>query len=111
MIKGNRIIAGYGTLAVGGYSNTNMLTIRHIQPPKEIGSDILDEFETLGVVSVPIDCKSYFELKRALEEVSAEQPIFNFGDWIFDFSQFNEKSVEVFRKQLDYAFNTLPFAC
>lgn len=111
MIIDNRIIAGYGTLAVGGYSNTNMLTIRHIQPPKEIGTDIVDEFEELQTISVLIDCKSYFELKRALEEVSAEQPIFNFGGWIFDFGQFNEKSVEVFRKQLDHAFDTLPFAC
>ena len=37
MIKGNRIIAGYGTLVVQGHANTNRLIVKYIQPPKEIG--------------------------------------------------------------------------
>lgn len=111
MIKGNRIIAGYGTLAVGGYSNTNKLIIRHIQPPKEVGSDIIDDFETLEVISVLINYETYLKLKRALKEVSAKKPIFTFDGWVFDFTKFNEKSVEVFREQLDNAFDTLPLAC
>lgn len=111
MIEGNRIIAGYGTLAVDSYHNSNKLIIKHIQPPKEIGSSIVDEFEELQAISIMIDCKGYFELKHLLEEVSTDQPVFTFGDWIFDFSQFNEKSVEVFKKGLNNVFDTTPLAC
>ena len=111
MIKDNRIIAGYGTLIVEGYNNTNRLIIKHIRPPKEIGTDVSGEFEVLEVATILIDCENYFELKRLLNEVSAEKPIFTFGYWVFDFSQFNEKSVGVFKKGLDIVFNTLPFAC
>ena len=111
MIEGNRIIAGYGTLAVDSYHNSHKLIIKHIQPPKEIGSSIVDEFEEIQAISIMINFNGYFELKRLLDEVSAEQPIFTFESWIFDFSQFNEKSVEVFKKGLNNVFDTRPLAC
>ena len=111
MIKGNRIIAGYGTLIVQGHANTNRLIVKYIQPPKEIGYHVPDGFETLEVATILIDCESYFELKHLLEEVSVEEPVFNFGHWVFDFSQFNEKSVDVFKRGLGIVFNPLPFAC
>lgn len=97
MIKGNRIVFGYGTISVAGRQNN--LSFIEIKPPQEIGSLItpydksiiylneivitatIEEFEMLNTTLL----KNDFTINKEIE----------FKGYILDFSNYNKKSVDV----------------
>ena len=102
MIDGKILKFGYGDIAVG-HKFTNMQLIP-FKPPVEIGSDCNDLFANgditpIGeVVMIRFNSfQDFAEFKDKLEGVRSAtvSKVFEFKGYIFDFSNYNVKSVEV----------------
>ena len=108
MIKGNRILFGYGTISVGVTRLSSEICFEEIKPPKEVGSVILRE-EVEIVKEVIITDTSITSL---IGKVTENNKVVEKCGYIFDFTNYNEKSVEVFESKLrKLQFNLLAFAC
>ena len=107
---------GYGDIGVG--CDCFDLTFREFEPPIEVGTWFEDESECKWLsekFSIPITC--YEEAKQLIElldNVSMNGTFqFEFKGWIFNFSNWNSKSVEVVKKYVNHIKTNLllPFAC
>lgn len=110
MIKGNRILFGYGTILVGdGY---NSLTLIEIRPPQEIGENCVNEVEEIQSIKITASYDSFSTLLKKLDNVKENKEI-EFQNYIFDFNEYNEKSVDVIIKQIKKSimYSQLSFAC
>ena len=115
MINGNRLIFGYGTVGVG-LDGISTMVFTHIKPPKEIGErydrDTVKEFNRKVI---HINHANQSEFGRLINGVSEYNPIFEFCGLIFDFSKYNEKSVNVVKNKFEIIISSfmynLPFAC
>jgi hypothetical protein len=103
MIRDNRIIFGYGTVAVGSTNSTIVLT--EIKPPQEIGEYLKGKtFERLNSISIYSTFKEFGELRRQLKEIhTKDNKTIDFKGYILDFNMYNEKSVSVIIKHIDNA--------
>jgi hypothetical protein len=96
MIEGNKIIFGHGTILVSPLAIT--LKLLHIDPSAIIGEPITQEFEEgMSVISC-VSFKNLYKLLNKLSQVSEIKPTFIHEGFIFDFSQFNVKSVHAVTK-------------
>jgi hypothetical protein len=101
MIEGKILKFGYGDIAVQN-KFTNMRLVP-FKPPVEIGTSCHDLFDNGDIVQVgeavviKFDTLNDFtELKEKLRSVrNTTIKVFEFKGYIFDFSNYNEKSVEV----------------
>lgn len=105
MIDGKIIKAGYGDIAVGNFGWHIQFT--PFKPPLEVGTTVRDLFgngdivPTGDTITITLNSDSDFaELKAKLEGVRPKKAskIFEFKGYTFDFSNYNEKSVEVFER-------------
>lgn len=101
MIKGKRLCFGYGDIGVG--HNIFSLIFQNMRPPQELGTEITDDInvEYIGeeIRIRIIDFKEVAEFKELLEKVK-ETKTFKYKGYIFDFSNYHEKSIEVVKKHL-----------
>lgn len=111
MIKGNRIIFGYGSVSVGAFFNS--LVFQEIEPPLEIGANVneyvgrgeakfIGEKKTIVLYSYE-DCKDFDKLLNTVDGENVTE--IEYDGLILDFSNYNEKSVEVVKKHLNAAIN------
>lgn len=103
MIDGNRIKFGYGSVAVGCDPLTQMVTFKQIKPPCECGS-IVEEgngVEYIGeIIKIHLDISSYSFLMRKLSDIDSKKvTVFEHDGYLFDFSNYNCKSVNVLREK------------
>lgn len=106
MIKGNRIEFGYGDVLCG--VNNIGVDYTNVKPPLEIGTCIkdtgleLEHFEIGKQVVIPLHgLEDLNELCRLIKSVTEDNPVVEFGGYVFDFSNYNRKSVEVVLKTLN----------
>ena len=109
---------GYGDILVNNF----IFGLRFVEcePPVEVGMELDDELEKkLGVkyisdwVTVPI--KTYDEavkLTKLLDKIDGrDYTHFYFGDYIFDFSNWNPKSIESVKRHLKVVKSNLLMCC
>jgi hypothetical protein len=116
VIVNNKLVFGYGDIAVG--QHWCGLAFTQIKPPTEIGSSIhrddssLDKETERKIVIRPCDIDI---LGRLLDSVTNDNPVFKFNGFIFDFTLFNQESVNAVRRKLrtlsDELLYILPYAC
>ena len=102
MIDGKIIKAGYGDLAISSNFLTRELYIQQIKPPLECGEEIRTEIEYIGdEIGIKLTYDSYRELNNLLTNVEDRIiSIFEFGGYIFDFTNYHEGSIKSFRKHM-----------
>ena len=94
MIKGNVIYFGYGDILVSSKSNGLILT--EIKPNQKIGSIPKEkDYEEIQTISVPIN-PGY-----TLDSISKTNTSIEFGNYILDFSNYNEESIKVVQRAID----------
>lgn len=117
MIIENRLLFGYGDIGVG--FNTFGLTFTQLKPPVEIGATLDPEYcDKYGVefgkeYSLPMKLEEVHELERKINIVTKENCVFEYKGFIFDFSRYNEGSIDVVIKKLKNPplLFLLPYAC
>lgn len=99
------IVAGHGSLGVGSHSYLS-IHVNHIDPSQVVGSTVHDD-EVDYINEINFHNLDIEEVKRVLENlksISESNPKLDFFDgWIVDFSKFDENSVGVFKKYLEYS--------
>lgn len=115
MIDNKVIEFGYGTILVGANKMMRRLILKYIQPPKSIGQLTDEDVEDIVILEeitfdYQDDMKDFLE---ALGEISRDNPIEEFRGYTFDFSNYNEKSVEIVKEGVRNAINgwQLVLAC
>lgn len=116
MIDGKRFKFGYGDISVGGNPVTRQMNFQQFKPPAKVGSKVMaDEVELIGEkIFLEIDYEDYQELNKLLGSVKSRKiSEFTFKNYVFDFTNYNEKSVEACRQKLSEAMSLylLAMAC
>lgn len=95
MIVGNTLKFGYGDIAVIGDCMCQHITFRGFKPPGECGVDVPDGVEFFDdEVAISITYEDYKEFNNLLDQVKCKSiTVFEFKNYIFDFSNYNEKSI------------------
>ena len=95
---------GYGDIGVN--SDYQTISFQQFKPPAICGSYVSnDDVEWVGEeITIRISYEDYCELNEALAKVfDKELKSFAFKGYTFDFTNFNEESVKVCKKNLDKA--------
>lgn len=105
MIDGNRLKFGHGDIVVGSDGLTQRMSFQQFKPPANCGDRISGDVEYIGnKIVLEFSYEDYCEFSKKLEQVSdKEMTEFVFKDYVFDFTNFNEKSIEVCKKYLNSA--------
>ncbi|MCM3387281.1 hypothetical protein M3649_03930 [Ureibacillus chungkukjangi] len=109
MIKDKVITFGYGDVLVGAISLSHV-RLEYIKPNQEIGSKPNEDYEVVEEIILPYrsDMNDFYE---ELLIVSENNCILKYRDYIFDFSNYNEKSVNVVKKAFLRVTTGLALAC
>lgn len=116
MIDGKRFKFGYGDISVGGNPVTRQMIFQQFKPPIEVGADVM-KHNVMWVgerILIKVSYGDYQDLCKLLSRVkSREISEFTFKDYIFDFTNYNEKSVEICKEKLSEAMSLyfLGMAC
>jgi hypothetical protein len=95
MIDGNILKFGYGSILVSSNPSRNELEFIEIKPPVEIGSNPSEgSFEKGKVVGFYYASDLWTLIKR-LETVDEINNTIKFRGYIFDFTNYNDKSITV----------------
>lgn len=116
MINGNQLKFGYGDIGVYANEILQQIHFHHIEPPQECGSYVnTKDVKFIGdAISIDLCYNSYKELMKLLTAVeSKEITTFEFKGYVFDFTNYNKKSIEVCKSKakLAISLNILAFAC
>ena len=97
MITGNKLCFGYGDIAVEFDSLFRQISFQQFKPPAEPGDYVKEGVEFLGDrIKINMLPKEYEELYKYLKAVKQKEiTSFEFKGYIFDFSNYNEKSISV----------------
>ncbi len=103
----NKIIYfGYGDVSVIS-NQTGRIWFQSIKPSCECGEDILDRNDIeLGEMLIVVEDHPH-DLYKLFTTVSKENTVVRYKDVTFNFTNYNQKSVEVCKK---CGFNTVNFA-
>lgn len=106
MIKDNILYFGYGDIAVGDTLDGH-ITFRGFKPPTIVGGDVPKDVDWLtDQIKISVNKFSISELNRLKQKEDKRIVI---GNYILDFSNFNQESVNVIKRHLITA--NLAFAC
>lgn len=103
MIEDNIIKFGYGTILVESNSFCKILIIKHIQPPVEIGNYLTEKEEKDLELIQNIEFRYATDMKILYQQLlELEQYNYRllFRGYVLDFTNYNPKSVDVFKKGL-----------
>lgn len=115
MINGKRLKFGYGDISVGAIPTRREIFFQQFKPPATCGDNVSPDVEWIGEqIFIEIDYEDYKKLGKLLDKVETRKiSKFTFKKYIFDFTNYNEKSVEVCRQKSNEAmrFYILAMAC
>ena len=116
MIDGKTLKFGYGDIAVGRIPSVRAMSFQQFKPPTKCGDVVVDDkVEYIGEqIILKISFADYQELSKLFNGVkSREFSVFVFKDYIFDFTNYNEASVDACRQELSGAMKWyfLAMAC
>ena len=102
-VKNKIIKFGYGNVQVQASSLLCDISFREFKPPIEVGTKITDKIiqeNNLEYVSEPIiinfkTLEELYDFRKLLMEIDENHTCFKYSDCVFDFSNYNYKSVEV----------------
>ena len=95
--ENKKIINGFGTIGVYSKTLGKQLILKHIDPPKEIGSNILgSEYIVKDVVKIDLSIGDWHEFLQDLKKVNAENNKVHLKGWEINFERFNQKSVDTY---------------
>lgn len=105
MIEGNVLKFGYGDISVSSDGLTQIINFQQFKPPGKCGDDVSNDVEYIGdKITLKISYKEYCEFYNNLQRIlSKEISSFNFKEYVFNFTNFNEKSVEACQRNLNNA--------
>lgn len=112
MIKGNVIEFGYGDVLVGSNPMLDIFRVTSIKPPQEIGA-VIDSSEDNGVEyneTIIINVDYSLDLYRIIKSVNENNRVVKYKEWIFDFTNYNQTSVDVVLKHAMHAVNFMVLA-
>lgn len=114
MIIANKIIFGDGTIAVGCNIIERYISFEYINQHQEIGTkiNVNDELNTMNEIRLVLNLKELIQFRNLLDNVENNK-VFEFKGYVFDFSNFNQKSVNVvisYCKDLSH-WMTMAYAC
>lgn len=113
MIDGKRFKFGHGDISVGGNPVTRQMDFQQFRLPAKVGDKVMDdEVELIGErIFLEIGYEDYQELSKLLGSVKSRKiSEFTFKNYVFDFTNYNEKSVDVCRQKLSEAMKFYFFA-
>lgn len=98
MIKGNKIEFGYGDVLVG--FKAYGLSIENVKPPLEVGQKVtpseFKDYDISNTTIIPLNgLDDLNKLCELIKSVTEDNPVVEFCGYVFDFSNYNRKSVEV----------------
>ena len=107
MIYGNVLKFGYGDICVGSDGLTQRMSFRQFKPPAKCGDQVLDDIEYIGdEIILKFSYEDYCEFSKKLEQVyNKETAEFIFKGYVFDFTNFNEESVQVIEINLSHVMS------
>ena len=116
MINGNQLKFGYGDIGVYADEMLQRIHFQNIKPPQECGSCVnTKDVKFIGdTISIDLCYNSYKELMKLLTAVeSKEITTFEFEGYVFDFTNYNKKSIDVCKSKarLAISLNILALAC
>ena len=105
MINGNRLKFGYGDICVRSDGLTQRISFQQFKPPAECGGNVPEDVEYIGEeVILQISYEEYCEFNKQLKSVLSNSiSTFSFKGYIFDFTNYNEESVNVCKKHSESA--------
>ena len=110
MIKGNVIKFGYGDVAV--YScGMGYVSFTNIEPPVECGQAITKDMGITYGLSIKIYEDDLHDLYRLIRTVSENNRVVEYKGYVLDFTNYNQKSVDVVKKHAFNTTNTFALAC
>lgn len=110
MIKDNIIKFGYGDVAVGS-CGMGYVSFTNIKPPLECGHSITRDMGIEYGLSIEIYEDKNWELYELIKTVNESNNIVKYKGYTLDFTNYNQKSVDVVRKYARNTVNTLALAC
>ena len=111
MIEGNRLVFGFGDVAIGAIPLLNVITFRAFKPPMSIGDNVPDGVEWLGnEIRIKMNMDKYIELQGRIKELKCDKNrVFNFDKYTFDFTNYNESSIDVLLDKIQCAMRNYFF--
>ena len=102
MIDGKRFKFGYGDILVCGISETRQLCFQQLQSYAKCGDRVAYDVDRIGeCIFIKVSFDDYQKLSKLLNMVkSREISEFVFKDYFFDFTKYNNESVNVCRQSL-----------
>jgi len=96
MIKGNTVYLGYGDVAVNA-TITDKIEFINIKPPYTIGESLIgvEGIEYLESIEEKLSYNDCREILEQLKEITEENNIIKIKEITVNFSNFNQKSVDV----------------
>ena len=110
MIIGNTIKFGYGDVVIHT-NRTGYIKFTNIKPPLECGTSITSDMSIEYGISITIYEDEILELYNLVKAVSEDNAIVEYKGYILDFSNYNEKSVEIVKKHAENMVNWMALAC
>ena len=110
MINGNILYFGYGDIAVRTQFLFNEIQFQQFKPPQEIGTYVeYDKVEWIGeCVKFELNEEECVWWVKKLQKVlDRDTNAFEFKGYVFDFSNYNRKSVDVVVKNIYKIYNNL----
>lgn len=103
MIDGKTLKFGYGDIVVDADPFTRSMVFQQFRPPGKCGDDIVvTDVDLIGeMITIKIGYKDYENLDELFNKVRAREiSEFTFKEYTFDFTNYNEKSVEACKREL-----------
>lgn len=97
MIDGNKLMFGYGDISVNSDPVNARMGFRQFKPPAKVGDSVNGSAaEWVGErLYVDFTASDIPKFDRLLFDVKHGHVVFEFGGLIFDFTNYNEESVNV----------------
>ncbi len=111
MIIGNKIKFGHGDVAVMGDSLLERITFASMKPPLECGSRITSDMDVEFNEKIIINGDGTLDLYNLIKTVNKNNTIVEYKGYVLDFSNYNEKSVEIVLKHSHNMINWMALAC
>ena len=110
MIKGNILEFGYGDVAVSS-NGTGYIKFTNIKPPLECGTRITSGMSIEYGDSITIYEDEILEFYNLVETVNIDNTVVEYKGYTLDFSNYNEKSVKIVKKNAKNMVNWMVLAC
>lgn len=111
MIKEKTLYFGSGDIAVSSYSPTQLIIFTNIKPPCECGQTITDKMvEDIEFGEEIVLELNDYDLYNLFCSVNKNNRILKYGEYTFDFTNYNKESVRVCKDHSKNALYMYQFA-